>query len=444
MKKMMVYGLAAACLAVLGWWMYTQERSGPSPVEIAARSGTSQAGGCAGAQTGHAGAGGGGAQTSGGAAKGSGPPAASSPQGGSPGASQGGAPGGQAGPRGPRGPVQVEAEKAQTMALADEVFAVGTLRANESVMIRPETSGRVVRVGFADAAQVRQGALLVELDGSVLAAQAEQTRAELALSRANHERTTDLAQRNFVSQSARDQTAASLSVQEARLRLAEAQLAKTRINAPFSGRLGLRNFSVGDFVKEGSDLVLIEDLASMKVDLKLPERFLGQLRRGLDVELTVDAFEGRSFRAVLDAIDVQVDANGRSVVARGLIANPDAALRSGMFAKARIVLRDKPQAVVIPEEAITPVGGELFVYRVVEGKARMTRVSSGQRRDGKVEITAGLAAGDLIITAGQLKIQRDGQDVRVVNAGGAGPAGAGQGPARSGGPADPTRRPPAG
>jgi membrane fusion protein (multidrug efflux system) len=326
------------------------------------------------------------------------------------------------------------------MALADEVFAVGTLRANESVMVRPETSGRVVRVGFSDGAQVRQGSLLVELDGSVLAAQAEQTRAELALSRANHERTSDLAQRNFVSQSARDQTAANLSVQEARLRLAEAQLAKTRINAPFSGRLGLRNFSVGDFVKEGSDLVLIEDLSSMKVDLKLPERFLGLLRRGLDVEVTVDAFEGRNFRAVLDAIDVQVDANGRSVVARGLIANPDAALRSGMFAKARIVLRDKPLAVVIPEEAITPVGGELFVYRVVEGKARMTRVSGGQRRDGKVEITAGLAAGDLIVTAGQLKIQRDGQEVRVIN-------GAGAGQARPSGPASPPdapRRPPAG
>jgi membrane fusion protein (multidrug efflux system) len=326
------------------------------------------------------------------------------------------------------------------MALADEVFAVGNLRANESVMVRPETSGRVVRVGFADGSQVRQGSLLVELDGSVLAAQAEQTRAELALSRANHERTTDLAQRNFVSQSARDQTAANLSVQEARLRLAEAQLAKTRIHAPFSGRLGLRNFSVGDFVKEGSDLVLIEDLASMKVDLKLPERFLGQLRRGLEVEVTVDAFEGRNFRAILDAIDVQVDANGRSVVARGLIANPDAALRSGMFAKARIVLRDKPQAVVIPEEAITPVGGELFVYRVVEGKARMTRVSSGQRRDGKVEITAGLSAGDLIITAGQLKIQRDGQEVRVINPAGAGPGG----PGRPATPADPPRRPPAG
>jgi membrane fusion protein (multidrug efflux system) len=338
--------------------------------------------------------------------------------------------------------VQVEAEKAQTMALAEELFAVGTLRANESVMVRPEMSGRVVRLGFTDGAQVKAGQLLVELDGSVLSAQAEQTRAELALSRANHERTTDLAQRNFVSQSARDQTAANLSVQEARLRLAEAQLAKTRIVAPFSGRLGLRNFSIGDFVKEGSDLVLIEDLATLKVDLKLPERFLSQLRRGLDIEVTVDAFEGRSFRAVLDALDIQVDANGRSVVARGVIANPDASLRSGMFAKARIVLRDKPLAVMVPEEAITPVGGDLFVYRIVEGKARMTRVTSGQRRDGKVEITNGIAAGELVVTAGQLKIQRDGQDVRVVNAGNR-PAAA-DAPA-SGRPAsDVPRRPPAG
>lgn len=438
MKKMMVYGLAVACLAVLGWWMYTQERSGASPVEIASRSG----GGAAqsGAPSGGT-AGGGGGSGGAGVAKGGGAPGASTgggqSAGGGPGA--GGGQGG-AGPRGPRGPVQVEAEKARTMALADEVFAVGTVRANESVMVRPETSGRVVRVGFSDGAQVRQGALLVELDGSVLAAQAEQTRAELALSRANHERTSDLAQRNFVSQSARDQTAANLSVQEARLRLAEAQLAKTRIHAPFSGRLGLRNFSVGDFVREGSDLILIEDLSSMKVDLKLPERFLGQLRRGLEVEVTVDAFEGRNFRAVLDAIDVQVDANGRSVVARGLIANPDAALRSGMFAKARIVLRDKPQAVVIPEEAITPVGSELFVYRVVEGKARRTQVTSGQRRDGKVEITSGLNAGDLIVTAGQLKIQRDGQEVRVINADGSGPGA----PARSAAPPDAPRRPPAG
>jgi membrane fusion protein (multidrug efflux system) len=428
MKKLMVYGLAIVSLSGLGWWVYHQQRSAGAPVEIAARAG-------------------GGAQApAGGGAAAKGGPSGSPSGSAAPATGQAGAAPGGGAPRGPRGPVQVEAEKAQTMPLAEEVFAVGTLRANESVMVRPEMAGRVVQVRFSDGAQVKQGDLLIALDGSVLSAQAEQTRAELALSRANHERTADLAQRNFVSQSAKDQAAANLSVQEARLRLAEAQLSKTRIHAPFSGQLGLRNFSVGDFVKEGSDLVLLEDLSRLKVDLRLPERYLGQLRKGLDIEVTVDAFSNRTFRAVLDAVDVQVDANGRSVVARGLIANPDASLRGGMFAKARIVLRDKPQAVVIPEEAITPVGGDLFVYRVIDGKARMTRVSSGQRRDGKVEITQGLAAGDLVVTAGQLKIQRDGQDVRVVSAGAAGGSGSPgtSGGAGGSGAADPVRRPAAG
>jgi membrane fusion protein (multidrug efflux system) len=428
MKKLMVSGLAIASLSGLGWWVYHQQRSAGAPVEIAARAG-------------------GGAQApAGGGAAAKGGPSGSPSGSAAPATGQAGAAPGGGAPRGPRGPVQVEAEKAQTMPLAEEVFAVGTLRANESVMVRPEMAGRVVQVRFSDGAQVKQGDLLIALDGSVLSAQAEQTRAELALSRANHERTADLAQRNFVSQSAKDQAAANLSVQEARLRLAEAQLSKTRIHAPFSGQLGLRNFSVGDFVKEGSDLVLLEDLSRLKVDLRLPERYLGQLRKGLDIEVTVDAFSNRTFRAVLDAVDVQVDANGRSVVARGLIANPDASLRGGMFAKARIVLRDKPQAVVIPEEAITPVGGDLFVYRVIDGKARMTRVSSGQRRDGKVEITQGLAAGDLVVTAGQLKIQRDGQDVRVVSAGAAGGSGSPgtSGGAGGSGAADPVRRPAAG
>ena len=129
----------------------------------------------------------------------------------------------------------VEVAKAGTAALTEEVFAVGNLRANESVMVRPETAGRVVKIGFTEGAPIRQGDLLVELDRSVLLAQVEQAKAELDLSKANFDRTADLAERKFVSQSAKDQAAANLSVQEAKLRLAEAQLAKTRIFAPFPG-----------------------------------------------------------------------------------------------------------------------------------------------------------------------------------------------------------------
>jgi membrane fusion protein (multidrug efflux system) len=221
-------------------------------------------------------------------------------------------------------------------------------------------------------------------------------------------------------------------VQEARLHLAQAQLAKTRIVAPFPGVLGLRNISVGDYVKDGADLVTLEDVTSMKVDLRLPERFLGQLQRGQAISVSVDAFPEREFRATLDALDAQVDANGRSVLARGRLANPEGQLRSGMFAKARIRLKDKPAATVVPEEAIMPMGNDAFVYRVDGGKAYRTKVTTGLRREGRVEIVAGVSPGDLVVTAGQLKLQRDGADVRVVD-----PARRGPPPAAAGAPAPP-------
>jgi membrane fusion protein (multidrug efflux system) len=374
--KRVVSLVAGAGLAALGWWGYTYYRGSGSPaLEIGASA--SKADGAA-------------------KAGGKGPEAG------------GGRPG-------PRGPVGVEATAARKVALADEIGAVGTLRANETVVVKPEIAGRIVRIGFSDGVRVSRGAVLVELDGSILSAQVEQARAELALARTTFDRTDDLARRNFVSGSARDQAAATLKIQEAKLQLADSQLAKTRIIAPFDGVLGLRNVSVGDFVREGADLVTLEDVSSMKVDLRLPERYIGQLRRGQNIQLAFDGFPGRTYRASLDALDAQVDANGRSLLARGRLANPDGRLRSGMFAKARIVLSDKPSAIVVPEEAILPIGADAFVFRVVDGKAMRTKVLTGIRKDGQVEIVSGVAEGDVVVTAGQLKLQRDGLEVRVVD-----------------------------
>lgn len=399
MNRFVVMALALAGLGGLGWWAYTYNRTASSSaVEI---------GGAAGAA---------------GPAKGAAGKDAGKDAG------KGG---------GPRGPVGVEAVKAEQMALTDDISAVGNLRANETVVMKPEIAGRIVKVGFSDGSRVPKGAVLIELDGSVLAAQAEQSRAELGLAQTNFERTEDLAKRNFVSSSARDQAAANLKVQEARLALAEAQLAKTRIVAPFAGVLGLRNVSVGDFVKDGAELVTLEDVSSMKVDLRLPERFLGQLGKGQAIALTIDAFPGREFKAVLDALDAQVDANGRSVLARGRLPNADGRLRSGMFAKARLILKEKPTAVVVPEEAILPVGADSFVFRVDNGKAMRTKVQTGIRKGGKVEILDGVQPGDLIVTAGQLKLPRDAMEVRVIDPtrrpGGPGAAGKGAPTGEAGG-----------
>jgi len=386
MKKYAFYLITIAAAAGLGWWAFTLERGRPAAIEIAApasanpgpsapASGADRAGGAAATRV--------------------------------PGPARGGT-------QASRGPVGVEAARAERISLSETVSTVGTLRANESVVVKPEIAGRIDRIGFEGGSLVRKGALLVVLDATVAAAEAEQIRAELALARSHYQRTADLARQQFVSESARDQAASNLKVVEAKLKLAEAKLAKTGIRAPFSGRLGLRNFSVGDFIREGTELVVLEDVSQMKVDLRLPERFLGQLRQGQSLALEFDAYPGRRFEALLEAIDVQVDANGRSVVARGRMANPDGLLRTGMFARVSLTLAQRANAVVVPEEALVPVGEQQYVYRIDEGKAVRQRVRTGLRRDGKVEIVEGLRGGEQVVTAGQPKLTGDATEVRIV------------------------------
>jgi membrane fusion protein (multidrug efflux system) len=341
--------------------------------------------------------------------------------------------GGPGGPGGPRGPVGIEVAKVDRRPLADEVVAVGSLRANETVTLRSEVSGRIERVGFVDGARVQRGTTLIALDASVAAAEADQSRAELALSRANYERTVELAQRNFVSASAKDQAAASLKIQEAKLRLAEAKLSKSEIRAPFSGVMGLRNVSPGDFVRDGADLAVIEDIATMKVDLRMPERYLGSIKVGQIAQLSFDSLPGKTFKATISAIDAQIDANGRSLLARGKLANPDGALRSGMFARARVVVRANAEALTVPEEAVISQGADTFVWKVDANKAVRTKIEIGLRRDARAEVLSGLAFDDLVVTAGQLRLQRDGQEVRVIDPNRRPPGG----PGGAGGPGGP-------
>jgi len=173
--------------------------------------------------------------------------------------------------------------------------------------------------------------------------------------------------------------------------------------------------SPGDYVKDGADLAVLEGISSMKVDLRLPERYFGQVRPGQNVQLSFDSLPGKTFVAQLQAIDAQIDANGRSLLARGRLPNPDGALRAGMFARARVALREIPDGLVVPEEAIIPQGTEVIVWRIDGNVARRTRIETGLRRDGKVEVVKGLSVDDRVVTAGQLRLQRDGQEIRIVD-----------------------------
>jgi len=198
--------------------------------------------------------------------------------------------------------------------------------------------------------------------------------------------------------------------------LSRARLDKTDVRAPFSGILGLRRVSPGDYVTPGQDLVNIEDIDPLKVDFRVPERYLANLSAGQRIRVRVDAFPDRSFEGRVYAVDPQIDPAGRSIAIRARIDNPERVLRPGLFARVRLIVDERPNALVIPEQAIVPRGERRYVFRVKDGKAVLTEVRVGQRRQGSVEVVEGLSEGDTVVTAGQLKI-RDGVSVSLPNAG---------------------------
>lgn len=314
--------------------------------------------------------------------------------------------------------VAVDVAKVTTLKLVDDVNAVGSIRSNESVMIRPEVSGRIVKLNFSDGQHVKKGQLLVAFDATVNEAEVQQAKAELGIARANYERALDLAKQKFISDRARDESQANVQVLEAKLALAQARLSKLQIKAPFSGIVGIRNVSVGDYVKDGADLINLEDISSVKVDFRVPEKYADMVHKGQAIEVLVDALPGKPFHAKVDAVDPQVDSSGRSALLRGRIDNPEGKLKPGMFARVRLILAERDNALMVPEEAIVPQGSMATVWKVVDGKAVRAEVKTGLRRAAKVEIVQGLQAGDTVVTAGQIRLSKDGTPVRIAQANG--------------------------
>ncbi|HEX6978687.1 MAG TPA: efflux RND transporter periplasmic adaptor subunit [Alphaproteobacteria bacterium] len=323
----------------------------------------------------------------------------------------GGPPGGFAMP--------VEAAPVRVGPSRQQVHAVGSLRSNESVTIRPEVAGRITRINFDEGQKVKRGQVLVQLDASVAQAELAQAQAALALARANYDRAEELARRGAGTQRALDEARARLRSDEAAVRLAEARLEKYTLVAPFDGVVGLRQVSIGDYVAAGTDMVNLEQIDPLKVDFRVPEIFLASVRPGQRISVAVDALPGREFGGEVYAIDPLVDAGGRSIVIRARIANPDDSLRPGLFARVTLTIDERAEALFVAEQSIVPVGDQHFVFKVVDGQqagskvVAYTPVKIGERRRGEVEIREGLRPGDVVVTAGLLKI-RDGMPVQIV------------------------------
>lgn len=328
----------------------------------------------------------------------------------------GAGPGAPGGPPGGPPPPTVLVGKAQTGAVSHEIMAVGSLRSNESVVIQPEITGRVSEISFNEGEAVVKGATLIRLDDSVYRAELQQAEAQLALSKANFERSSDLFKRGNTSERARDEALAQMRVNEANAALARALLAKTNITAPFDGILGLRQLSPGDYVKPGDRVVNIEDIDPVKVDFRIPEIHAAILKVGQEILVALDPLPGKLFKGAVYAIDPLIDPNGRAVVLRATVENEQHELRPGMFARVNLVLDRRDDAIMLPETAVFPMGLKRFVFKAVDNKAVRAEVETGLRRDGKVEIISGITLEDAIVLEGQLKLQ-DGRPLTPAGAG---------------------------
>jgi membrane fusion protein (multidrug efflux system) len=318
----------------------------------------------------------------------------------------------------------VEVVQVKSTRLQDDAQAVGSLRSRQSVTLRPEVSGRIAQIAFADGARVQRGQLLVQLDDVLQRAELSQAQAQLSIAQANLKRNEELVAQAFVAQRVLDESRANLQVAEAQVALAQARLSRMRITAPFNGTVGLRTVNLGEYVKDGADLVNLEDTSQLTVDFRLPERYQSRVAAGQPVRVEIDALPGKSFNARVQAVDPLVDANGRSIAVRAVLPpSPGGDLRPGMFARVTTVFSVNDEALVVPEEAIVPQAGKQFVFRLLkegEGDAaklvsQRTEVQLGVRRGAQVQIAQGLNAGDTVVVAGQQRLQRDGTAVRVVD-----------------------------
>jgi membrane fusion protein, multidrug efflux system len=349
-------------------------------------------------------------------------PVASGPAGGNGPGSPGGGAGTRAGSTGtPMSQVAVGVVVAPVRLerLSLETEALGTAHANESVDVTAKVSNLVTAVRFDEGQQVRRGDLLVELDGAQARAELAIAEAAVTESRSQYKRSRELYSTRALSEAQLDQIEAALKANEARVLVAQARLGDTMIRAPFAGRVGLRRVSLGSLVNPGTVITTLDDTGTIKLDFTVSESFLSSVTPGLAIAAHSIAYPGRTFEGKVASVDSRVDPSTRSVTVRALVPNPEGLLKPGMFLNVRLS-RGAADALLVPEQALVPEQGDVFVFVLKGNSVEKRLIRTGQRRVGEVEVVQGLAAGERVVSEGTQKV-RDGAQVKVLDAAGAGP-----------------------
>jgi membrane fusion protein, multidrug efflux system len=337
------------------------------------------------------------------------PPTATQPQ--QPGATPtaAGRPGGQGGPGGQV--IAVVAQPATIQRVELDIEALGTARAYESVDVTAKVSNVVTAVRFEEGQQVRRGQVLVELDGDQARADLAVAEAALKESESQYRRSRELYETRVLSQSQIEQIEATYSANQARVASARSRVGDTVVRAPFDGRVGLRRISVGSLIAPGNVITTLDDTRTIKLDFSIPEMAVAAMKPGLTLQARSVAYPGRVFTGKVASVDSRIDPNTRSVIVRAEVPNADGVLKPGMFMNVQLS-RGAADVLTVPEQALVPEQGNVFVYVVNDGRVEKRLVQIGQRRVGSVEVVQGLQAGELVVTEGTQKL-RDGASVKV-------------------------------
>lgn len=299
--------------------------------------------------------------------------------------------------------------------MVDEIQALGTAHAFESVEIQPRIASLIERVAFAEGDMVRQGQLLVELERSEIVAGLAVAEANLTESRSLYDRSKSLASSQAISASNLDQLLAQVKVDEAEVEAAKARLALTSIRAPFAGRVGLRRISPGGFVSPSTIITTLDDVSKIKLDFSVPETFFTAVSEGMPIEARSIVYPGREFAGVVASVDTRLDPVSRAVQVRAILPNDDGALRPGMFMTVDL-RQDQGMALVAPEQAIVPEGNLQYVFVVTDNVVEKRTIEIGRRIPGYVVIISGLEEGDRVVAEGTSKIRSGMQVEDLANA----------------------------
>lgn len=319
--------------------------------------------------------------------------------------------------------IMVEVTAARTGTVVEQSESVGTARANESLVITAKQTGNIAIIGFTEGQRVNKDHILIELENKERRADLDQARAELEQSRAvrdeirqSLDRAKQLRASGNVTEARLDQLESQFRAadgrvrsMEARIRSVDARLDDVRLHAPFAGRVGLRQVSLGALVQPGTVITTLDDVSKIKVDFNVPEIFLGRLKNDLEVAAKSSAFPGKTFIGKVTAIDTRIDPATRSVKVNAMFDNPDEQLKPGLFLSVEIIL-DKREAVLVAEEAVLAEGVKHFVFIVKDNKIERREIKINQRLPGEVEVASGLKADEVVVARGIQRV-RHGQTV---------------------------------